>query len=194
MEKKKIKLEKDEYKVLEDDKIYYIYKGKILVRYIFSNGKVVNNEIYLEKGDMVGNFFKILKIYENIARDIAIEIEALEDTELNISNSQELIENLQNDKFGILKNLVEQILKKQLINILHHKYDKKGYILATLLLHSSENGEIQNELLNHDRFNLSRSQFFLTMGELKKDYIVIKYKKGVKINREEAEKYLELEG
>ena len=114
--------------------------------------------------------------------------------ELNISNSQELIENLQNDKFGILKNLVEQILKKQLINILHHKYDKKGYILATLLLHSSENGEIQNELLNHDRFNLSRSQFFLTMGELKKDYIVIKYKKGVKINREEAEKYLELEG
>ena len=194
MEKKKIKLEKDEYKVLEDDKIYYIYKGKILVRYIFSNGKVVNNEFYLEKGDMVGNFFKILKIYENIARDIAIEIEALEDTELNISNSQELIENLQNDKFGILKNLVEQILKKQLINILHHKYDKKGYILATLLLHSSENGEIQNELLNHDRFNLSRSQFFLTMGELKKDYIVIKYKKGVKINREEAEKYLELEG
>ena len=165
-----------------------------MVRYIFSNGKVVNNEIYLEKGDMVGNFFKILKIYENIARDIAIEIEALEDTELNISNSQELIENLQNDKFGILKNLVEQILKKQLINILHHKYDKKGYILATLLLHSSENGEIQNELLNHDRFNLSRSQFFLTMGELKKDYIVIKYKKGVKINREEAEKYLELEG
>ena len=194
MEKKKIKLEKDEYKVLEYDKIYYIYKGKILVRYIFSNGKVVNNEIYLEKGDMVGNFFKILKIYENIARDIAIEIEALEDTELNISNSQELIENLQNDKFGILKNLVEQILKKQLINILHHKYDKKGYILATLLLHSSENGEIQNELLNHDRFNLSRSQFFLTMGELKKDYIVIKYKKVVKINREEAEKYLELEG
>lgn len=194
MEKEKIKLEKNEYKVLEDDKIYYIYKGKILVRYIFSNGKVVNNEIYLEKGDMVGNFFKILRIYENIARDIAIEIEALEDTELNISNSQELIKSLQNDKFGMLKNLVEQMLKKQLINILHHKYGKKGYILATLLLHSGKDGEIQNELLNHERFNLSRSQFFLTMGELKKDYIVTKCKKGVKINKVEAEKYLELEG
>ncbi|WP_448820745.1 hypothetical protein [Cetobacterium sp.] len=189
-----MELEKNEFKFLEDNKVYNILEGKVLVRYIFSDGKVVNNEVYLESGDMVGNFFKIFNIYGDMTKDLAIEIEALENTKLLVNSCEDLISSLEKDKLGMLKNLVEQMLKKQLINILHHKYGKKGYILATLLLHSNEEGDVQSSFLNHERFNLSRSQFFLTMGELKKDCIVVKYKKGIRINRNEAEKYLELEG
>ena len=52
-----MELEKNEFKFLEDNKVYNILEGKVLVRYIFSDGKMVNNEVYLESGDMVGNFF-----------------------------------------------------------------------------------------------------------------------------------------
>lgn len=193
MTKSSLKLEKNESIYLEDDKIYTILSGKVTVRDIFSNGKVVNSEMPLANGDIIGNFFKICNVYQTITKDIAIEIEAMEDTILLINSTEELLKNLKNDNFGMLKNLIEQMLKKHLITICHHTYSKKGYVLAVLLLHSDEMGNIPKEMLSHEIFNLSRSQFFAAMSELKNDLLVNKTSKGVKIDKIEAEKYLELE-
>ena len=132
-------------------------------------------------------------LQENIAKDIAIEIEALEDTEMLVSDERELLKALENDTFGMMENLINQMLKKHLINIFHHGYSKKGYLLAVLLLHSDNSGNIDKEFFNYELFNLSRSQFFATISELKKDFIIVKKSRGFEINRKEAEKFLELE-
>lgn len=193
MTKSSLKLEKNESIFLEDDKVYTILSGKVSVRDVFANGKAVNNEMPLSKGDVIGNFFKICNVYQNITKDIAIEIEAMEDTILIINSAEEMLENLKNDTFGMLKNLIDQMLKKYLITICHHTYSKKGYILAVLLLHSDENGDVQKGMLNHEIFNLSRSQFFAAMSELKTDLLVNKTSRGVKVDKVRAERYLELE-
>lgn len=193
MIKSSLKLKKYESIYLEDDKVYTILSGKILARDIFSNGKILNNEIPLSKGDLIGNFFKICEVYEDISKNLAIEIEALEEAELIISEGKVLCENLENDMFGMLRNLIEQMLKKHLITIYHHTYSKKGYMLAVLLLHSSRDGILSKDLLNYENFNLSRSQFFSIMSELKSDLLLQKTTKGVIINKTKAEKYLELE-
>lgn len=193
MGKQKIKILKGGLLFLDDSKVYKVIEGKVLVKNTFPNGKVVSNEAPLEKGGIVGNFFKIYRVYENIAKDIAIEIEALEDTEMLVSDERELLKALENDTFGMMENLINQMLKKHLINIFHHGYSKKGYLLAVLLLHSDNSGNIDKEFFNYELFNLSRSQFFATISELKKDFIIVKKSRGFEINRKEAEKFLELE-
>ena len=185
MGKRKIKILKSELLFLEDNKVYKVVKGKVLIKNIFPNGKVVSNEAPLERGGIIGNFFKIYKVYENIAKDIAIEIEALEDTEILVSDEKELLRALENDTFGMMENLINQMLKKHLINIFHHGYSKKGYLLVVLLLNSDTNGKIDKEFLNYE--------FFATISELKKDCIIVKKSRGFEINRKEAEKFLELE-
>lgn len=193
MLKSSLSLKKNESMYLEDEKIYTIISGKVIVRDIFSNGKVVNNEIPLSKGDLIGNFFKICNVCENISKDIAIEIEALEETILVVGSTNEFHKNLKNDTFGLLKNLIEQMLKKHLIAIYHHTYSKKGYVLGVLLLHSDNKGEVPKELLSHEMFNLSRSQFFAIISDLKKDLLITKTLKGIKIDIPKVERYLELE-
>lgn len=193
MVKKILKLEKQQSIYLKDNEIYIILSGKIIARDIFFNGKTIKYEIPLSKGDVIGNFFKICKIYENITKGLEIEIEAIEQTILNVVDIKEFAENLKDDTFWILKNLVNQMLKKYLITIYHHAYSKKGYVLVVLLLHSNKNGYISKELLNHKIFNLSRSRFFSIMNELKNECLIIKNSEGTKIDIEKVKKYLELE-
>ena len=190
--KKKLKLEKNEIIFLEDNKVYKITSGKIFLRNIFSNGKVINNEFPFIKNDLVGNWFNICNVYEELTKDLAIEVQAIEDTTFEVSCKNELLENLKNDTFGILQYLIEQLLKKYVMSICFHMYAKKGYILSVLLLHSDEIGNVPKELLNHEVFNLSRSQFFPTLSELKKDSLMTKTSKTVRLNRIKIEKYLEL--
>lgn len=191
--KNDISLKSKEMLFLDDNKIYSIISGKILVREVFSNGKTVNSEVPLSSGDIVGNFFNIYGLYKNITRSLAIEIEAIEDTIILELDKKEMSEKISSFSNGILGNLMEQMLKKQLINICHHIYSKKGYVLAVLLMHSKDSEYISKDLLNHEVFNLSRSQFFMVISELKKDGILQKKLNGVKVDKNRAEEFLELE-
>ncbi|MGL4510066.1 hypothetical protein [Cetobacterium sp.] len=191
--KNDISLKSKDTLFLDDSKIYSIISGKIIVREVFSNGKVVNSEVPLSSGDIVGNFFNIYGLYKNITKGLAVEIEAIEDTIINELNKTETYEKIKKFSSGLVGNLMEQMLKKQLINICHHIYSKKGYILAVLLMHSKDSEYISKDLLNHEVFNLSRSQFFMVISELKKEGILEKKQDKVKVDKKRAEKFLELE-
>lgn len=187
-----LKINKNENLFLDNDKIYCILYGRAVIRSVFSNGKMAMNEFILVKGDIVGNFFKLYDVYKNMTDDIAIEIEALEETKLIEESMTELKNNLKMDSFQIVKLLMEQMLKKQLINIYHHAYDKHRYLLFILLLHTQDDGTVEKSILNYRFFNLSRSQFFSTFNVLKNKKIITKIDQTVKVNRKKAEKYLNL--
>lgn len=191
--KNDISLKKKEALFLDNDKIYSIVSGKIIVREVFSNGKIVNSEVPLVSGDIVGNFFNIYGLYKNITKGLAVEVEAIDDTIMVELNKDEMSQKIKSFSTGIVGNLMEQMLKKQLINICHHIYSKKGYILAVLLMHSKENEYIPKSFLNHEVFNLSRSQFFMVISELKKEGILEKKLDKIKVDKNKAEEFLELE-
>lgn len=173
--------------------MYLIISGKIIVREVFSNGKIANSEIPLSKGDIVGNFFNIYGLYENITKGLAVEIEAIEDTIIAELNQEETLKRKKRISNSIFWNFIEQMLKKHLINVCHHVYSKKGYVLAVLLIHSKSDEYIPKDLLNYEIFNLSRSQFFIIISELKKDKILEKEADRIKIDKNKAEEFLELE-
>ncbi|MGL5459965.1 MAG: hypothetical protein ACRDBY_10155 [Cetobacterium sp.] len=81
-----------------DGKFFLITKGKVITKDILSNGKVISNENCLRKGEIIGNFFTLLKYKYLYVPEIDVEFE----------------------------KMLSQLIKKSTIKFLYQFYDKKG--------------------------------------------------------------------
>lgn len=185
-----ITLKRKESICLDGDSLYVLEKGGVIVREVFSNGKVVNNECPVTKGELVGNLFEIFQIDNEHIRDIGIEIEALEESVLKKVDLNNSIEEIRNDPANLLGNMLRQILKKNMISAFYHVYDKKGYILSVLRLYADSDGVIQKKAVNSEIFNLSRSQFYSVLSEAKEENLLVKYGNNYKLDLEGIDEYL----
>lgn len=79
---KLISLSKGE-KLIIDDKCFLVRKGKVITKDLLKNGRAIGHELFISKGEVIGNFFSAVERDETELQEIiSIEVEALEDTEL----------------------------------------------------------------------------------------------------------------
>lgn len=184
---KMVKLNKKERHFL-DGKFFLIKKGKVISRDILESGKIISNENCLKAGEIVGDFFKFLPNTQILILETEVEIEALEDNSVleEFDFCPDII--AQNDG---LQKIILQLIKKNMIKFFYQLYDTKGYILAILKLYADNNGRILKSEINHENFNISRSQFYLLYSSLKKDKFISEEKKNIYLNVNKINEYLE---
>lgn len=159
----KIYLQKKETKFLEN-KFFIVKTGKVIIKNILENGEIIVNENFINKNEIVGNFFLLSSNNEFMLPEIGIEIEAIENSileEIHISE-QDLSNNL------ILKKIVSQLIKSYTINFLSHFYDKPKFLLILLKLYADSEGKFLKKDIHYENFNISKSQFYLILSNLKK--------------------------
>lgn len=187
MRGKMVNLSKKE-KYLIDDKCFLVKKGKVVTKDILKNGKAIGHELFIGKGEIIGNFFSSLD--EDINKHLCltlVEVEALEDTELE---ELVMLENLikRNDD---LKRILLQFSKRTVLKYYQELYDTKGYILAVLKLHAGKNKALSKTEVRFDRFaNVSRSQFYRIYSDLKKEGYIIEEKDEIKLQIIKINQYL----
>lgn len=182
-----IVIKKGQYYFLED-KFFIIQKGKVIARDILANGKTVAHEHYFSEGEIIGNFFKFLKDDKLKVPSVEIEIEALKDSELEEFNFSKniLYENIMFEK------VITQLIKKSTIKFLENIYNPKGYLLSILKLHANEKLEVEKTEISYENFNMSKSQYYLKLGELKKEGYVEENKNTFKLNLKKINGYLDM--
>lgn len=170
-----------------DGKFYIVKKGKLISRDILETGKVITNENFLKKGEMIGNFFEFLPQNNMMLPEIDIEVEALEDdTVLEEFNfcSKDIFQNIYFEK------IIIQLIKKSMIKFFYQLYDTKGYIMAILKLYANGEGIIAKKEINYENFNISRSQFYLIYSKLKKEKYITEIGKKIQLNLTKIDDYL----
>lgn len=182
---KKIKLKKDERYFL-DNTFFIIKKGRVLVRSILSTGKVIVTEYHYEEGEIVGNFFKFIDNKKLNFPEVGIEIEAFMDTELEeiVFLEKYFTENI------LLQKVTKHLTKRLIIEFLRNIYDSKGYILSILKLYANDNMLVNKKDMNFEVFNISKSQYYLKISELKKENYIEDVGEKWKLNLREIKKYL----
>ena len=158
-----IQLEKNE-KLLLGEKFFMVKKGKVIVRKLLENGDIIVNESYIQSGEIIGNFFLLTEIDYLELPSIEIEIESLNKVileEIKISR-EEIFNNF------ILKKLFSQLIKQYIIKFLSHAYDTQKFILSLLRINCDLNGVILKKNINYEYFNISRSQYYLVLSNIKK--------------------------
>lgn len=181
-----IVIKKGEYYFLED-KFFIIRKGKVIARDMLANGKAVANEYYFSEGEVVGNFFRFLNDEKLKVPNVEIEIEALRDSELEEFNfsTNIIYENV------IFEKIIIQLIKKSTIKFLENIYNPKGYLLSILKLHANDNLEVEKTEISYENFNMSKSQYYLKLGELKKEKYIEEKSNIYKLNIKKIDEYLD---
>lgn len=156
MKRKMINLAKKE-KFLIDNECFKVNKGKVVAKDILVSGKAIGHELFIGKGEIIGNFFSFLDEEENKELRL-VEVEALEDTELEeLVILEETIK--ENDS---IRMILVQLCKRNILKYYQEMYDTKGYILAVLKLHAGKKKVLSKSEVKFDRFNgVSRSQFYV---------------------------------
>lgn len=165
------------------DNFFLIKNGKILIRYIFENGKISGHNFVLKKGDIIGNFFKLIpsnEIKYSFKLEFLVEIIALENSELeSIKLPYFSTYNLNN----IYEKIIYQLLKKQALDTLYIILPKYLYVMAIFLFMSST-GNIDKKNIDPENFNMSKSQFYNVLSKIKKQNIIIEKKENIIVNTE----------
>lgn len=187
MEQKILYLSKGEKQVI-DDVSYEIIKGKLVVREVFMNGKVLGHELYLEKNEIVANFFSILfqKNQKVSLQEGNIEIEALEMCEL-----REISIQADKNDCSILEKINLQLLKMNILKYYYQIYDSAGYILAILKFYSDDKGILKKSEVTPETFGMiSKSQFYELYKKIKKEKFVVEAKGKIMLRLEKIDEYL----
>lgn len=171
-----------------DQQFFLVKTGKIITKDILPNGKIISNENCLKEGDIIGNFFNFLECEALNIPNIDIEIEALEETTLEKLDRFQLTA-LNN---SIFEKVLLHLIKKTTIKFLHHLYGNKGYILVILKLYSDQNGKISKKEINHENFNISKSQFYLLYSKLKQENFFVENKKEIILDIKKINSFLNL--
>lgn len=165
------------------DNFFLIKNGKILIKYIFENGKISGHNFVLKKGDIIGNFFKLIpsnEIKYSFKLEFLVEIIALENSELeSIKLPYFSTYNLNN----IYEKIIYQLLKKQALDTLYIILPKYLYVMAIFLFMSST-GNIDKKNIDPENFNMSKSQFYNVLSKIKKQNIIIEKKENIIVNTE----------
>lgn len=176
-------------KLIVDDKCFLVRKGKVITKDLLKNGKAIGHELFITKGEVIGNFFSAVERDETEPQEIiSIEVEALEDTELE----EIIMKNCCFNEDPYLKKILLQLEKRTLMKYYQELFDTKGYILAVLKLHAGKKRELNKSEVRFDRFNnISRSQFYKLYSELREEhYFYEEDKKIIKLNSLKINKYL----
>lgn len=170
-----------------EKKFFILKKGKIVAKCILENGKIIAHENCIKSNEFIGNFFLFLPKNIFFIPKFEIEIEALEDNtvleEINISF-------LESSADSPIKKILLQFIRSTYIRYFQHLYDTKGYILSILMLYADTNKKILKKLINHEIFNISRSSFYATYSELKKENFITEKNKIIYLNSNKIDTYL----
>lgn len=176
---KKIILSKNENYYINNDKSYIIEEGAVISKILFIDDKLLSTEIILEKNDLVFNYLSFLNISSKVFSQTELEIKALEKTIL-----LEYEFNIKKDYI----NLISQLLSRINHSSIYHIYGKKGYILYALC-NLAINNEIDKNKINYEYFNISRSQFYLILANLKNDQYIHEIGKKYILNRDKVDAF-----
>ena len=187
---KEVTLKKDEYYFL-DGKFFIIQSGRVSTREILATGGSVAHELYLSTGEIIGNFFKLLKISDFDIPDIEIEVKAVED---NTVLKEFIITDRKLEENEYLKQLIMFLLKKSLLKLLYQLYDTKGYVLAVLKLYTNNKKYVKREDIYYGNFNISKSQFYLAYRKLRREKFIKEVNEKIYFDKEKVRKYLKLLG
>lgn len=182
-----VHLEKNE-KLFLGNKFFIVKKGKVIVKNLLENGDIIVNESYVQVGEIIGNLFLLTEINYLKLPNIEIEIESLEKVileEINISK-KEIFSNL------ILKKVFSQLIKQYIIKFLSHAYDAQRFILSLLRLNCDLNGIILKENINYEYFNISKSQYYLVLSNIKKQNLIKEDNKKFILDLKKIDKILSL--
>ena len=178
----KVYLQKKEMMFLEK-KFFIVKKGKVIIKNILENGKIIVNENCVNKNEIIGNFL-LLSLNNNfILPEVEIEVEALEESileEICISK-KDLLNNL------VLKKVIDQLIKSYTINFLSYFYDTPKYFLILLKSYADSNGNISKKNIHYENFNISKSQFYLILSKLKKGNYLKEKNSEICLNLEKIE-------
>lgn len=171
---------------------YAIKKGKIISKNILKTGRIIIDENCMKRGEIIGNFFMLLKeenSFENeIESEVEIEVEALEDNtvleEINLP-----LKKIYEDKY--FRKILIQLHKKLMVKFFYQFYNAEGYILRILKLYLDDDGTIKKEEISYRNFNISKTQFYRIYSKLKEDKFISEKNDRIYINMRKTDKYLE---
>lgn len=154
---------------------------------MLANGKAVANEYYFSEGEVIGNFFRFLNDEKLKIPNVEIEIEALRDSKIEEFNfsTNIIYENIMFEK------IIIQLIKKSTIKFLGNIYNPKGYLLSILKLHANDDLEVEKAEISYENFNMSKSQYYLKLSELKKEKYIEEKSNIYKLNIKKIDKYLD---
>lgn len=178
-----MKLKKYQKYYLGKTEVFKIISGKIITRHIISNGKVLINEIYLTKNDIIIDYFNNFnntKLSYNF--EIDTEVEAMENSEL------EKINIFDNSLYS--NKIIKQLTNQLFLNLLYHIYDTKGYILTKLKISANKQGELFKKEIKVENYNLGKTQFYKIYSELKKEEFFVENKDKVILDLSKVNHYL----
>lgn len=163
---------------------FLIKKGKVFVRSIFENGKIIGSNIIFQKGDIVGDFLKLVPIdIESFHLNIILEIIAIEDCEFEKIEIPNFPNN--DEQTNLYEKIIFQLAKKHALDILYILLPKNLYIIAVLSL-MSQQGIINKKNINPENFNMSKSQFYNLYSKIKKEKIFTEKKEQICLNLKEV--------
>lgn len=169
---------------LLEDKIFLIKRGKVIVKNILENGLIVPENI-LNEGELICDIFTLLPNENPL--NVKVKIEALEDgtilEEYKVDNSK-----IRANFF--LSKLLSSIAKRALVNLFFHIYDSKGYILAILKFYFSDKKYSCCKNIHFENFNLSKSQFYLVLSQLKKEGFIYEIENRLILDKSKVDEYL----
>ena len=181
-----INLNKKEYFYL-GNKFYIIKKGSVCVRNVLENGHTLPKEGSYSQGDILGNFFHFSNFDKTFLPNLELEITALEDNtileEFNFNYNSIL-------SLPGFEQLFEHLIRENVFRIFYHLYDKKGYVLSVLKFYSNSKGILLKDKISHEYFNISKSQFYSTISELKQNSFIFEKNKKIVLNLEKISTYL----
>lgn len=184
---RRIVLQKGDRLFLEDS-FYQIIKGKLVLKDILKNGKVIITDYCAREGEIIGDYLQFSENKKILKPDIAVEVEALEKT---IIEEFEFSEN-ELKKSRAFEKIMNQLLKNSMLKFMMHLYDKKGYLLLILKLYANSTGEILKKEVNYNNFNISKSQFYLIYSKLKDEGYLCERREKIYLNLNKIEEYLML--
>lgn len=179
---KKIVMQPYEKIFLSEKKIFTLKEGKIILKSIAPNGKIINNNMCLKKGEILFNWFNFFEDKEKL--EVEIEVEALEKTEL-----EEMVI-LNEIKENIYQSMLFQLMKKSILELQYQLYNTKGYILVTLKIYACERGKLNKKSINPEYFNVGKTQFYKVYKEIKVEEFVVEERGIVNLNIPKIDEYL----
>ena len=92
--------------------------------------------------------------------------------------------------FPGFEQLFEHLIRENIFRLFYHLYDKKGYVLSVLKFYSNSEGVLLKDKISYEYFNISKSQFYSTISELKKDSFIFEKNKKLVLNLKKISTYL----
>lgn len=166
------------------DGFFLIKTGRVFVRSIFENGKIIGHNLVFQEGDIVGDFLKLVPIDTKAFHlNIILEIIAIEDCEFE---KIEIPNFPTNDKqANLYEKIIFQLVKKQALDIMYILLPKNLYIMAILTL-MSQKGIVNKKNINPENFNMSKSQFYNLYAKIKKEKIFTEKKEKIYLDLKEV--------